>query len=113
MKYLYFRNCVSTINLGCELNLQTINFRTRNSEYNPKRFHGVVMRIREPRTTALIFRSGKIVCTGARTEEASLLACKKFARIIQKLGFKVYNLCYSDTLTNVFLFIFLFSLKLF
>lgn len=83
------QNCVSTINLGCELNLQTINFRTRNSEYNPKRFHGVVMRIREPRTTALIFRSGKIVCTGARTEEAALLACKKFARIIQKLGFKI------------------------
>lgn len=47
------------------------------------------MRIREPRTTALIFRSGKIVCTGARTEEAALLACKKFARIIQKLGFEV------------------------
>ena len=53
------------------------------------RFGGVVMRIREPRTTALIFRSGKIVCTGSRNEQDSLLAAKKFARIIQKLNFNV------------------------
>ncbi|GLV33024.1 TBP-related factor [Carabus blaptoides fortunei] len=83
------QNCVATVSLGCQLNLQTINFRTRNSEYNPTRFHGVIMRIREPRSTALIFKSGKIVCTGARTEENALLASKKFGRIIQKLGFNV------------------------
>lgn len=58
------QNCVATVNLGIELNLQKINFQTRNSEYNPLRFHGVVMRIREPRCTALVFRSGKLVCTG-------------------------------------------------
>ncbi|XP_032691277.1 TBP-related factor-like [Odontomachus brunneus] len=66
-----------------------INVRTRNSEYNPARFTGLVMRIQNPRATALIFRSGKLVCTGARNEEESLLATKKFARIIQKLGFPV------------------------
>lgn len=67
----------------------TINSRTRNSEYNPGRFNGVIMRIRDPRSTALIFKSGKIVCTGARNEEDALLSSKKFARIIQKLGFNV------------------------
>ncbi|CAH1174098.1 unnamed protein product [Phaedon cochleariae] len=83
------QNCVSTVDLNTTLDLQVINARTRNSEYNPSRFHGVIMRLREPRTTALIFRSGKIVCTGARNENDGLLASKKFARIIQKLGFKV------------------------
>jgi len=83
------QNCVSTVNLGCELNLQNINFRTRNSEYNPARFHGIVMRIREPRCTALIFKSGKLVCTGARNEELANLGTRKFARIIQKLGYSV------------------------
>ncbi|XP_065076918.1 TBP-related factor [Ochlerotatus camptorhynchus] len=83
------RNCVATVSLGCELNLQAINFRLRNSEYNPARFHGVVMRIREPRCTALVFRSGKIVCTGARNEADAYLAARKFARIIQKLGYNV------------------------
>ncbi len=45
------------------------------------------MRIREPKTTALIFASGKMVCTGAKSEDASKLAARKYARIIQKLGF--------------------------
>lgn len=84
-----FQNCVATVSLDTQLDLSVINARTRNSEYNPARFHGLVMRIREPRTTALIFRSGKMVCTGGRNEQSSLLALKKFARIIQKLGFNI------------------------
>lgn len=47
------------------------------------------MRILEPRTTALIFSTGKIIITGARNEHDSLLSAKKFAKIIQKLHFKV------------------------
>jgi transcription initiation factor TFIID TATA-box-binding protein len=47
------------------------------------------MRIREPHTTALLFRSGKMVITGARNEADSRLAARKYARIIQKLGFPV------------------------
>lgn len=79
-----------------------INARTRNSEYNPARFHGLVMRLREPRTTALIFQNGKIVCTGAKSEQDALLASKKFARIVQKLGF---NVCFIDIkLTFIFVY---------
>jgi transcription initiation factor TFIID TATA-box-binding protein len=35
------------------------------------------MRIREPKTTALVFASGKMVCTGAKSEEHSKLAARK------------------------------------
>jgi len=84
-----FRNIVSTVNLGCKLDLKKIALHARNAEYNPKRFAAVIMRIREPRTTALIFSSGKMVCTGAKSEEDSRLAARKYARIIQKLGFPV------------------------
>jgi len=41
--------------------LKTIALHARNAEYNPKRFAAVIMRIREPKTTALIFASGKMV----------------------------------------------------
>lgn len=81
------RNIVSTVNLGCRLDLKQIALHARNAEYNPKRFAAVIMRIREPKTTALIFASGKMVCTGAKSEELSKLAARKYARIIQKLGF--------------------------
>ncbi|KAL2099088.1 hypothetical protein ACEWY4_005568 [Coilia grayii] len=81
------QNIVSTVNLHCRLDLKYIALQARNAEYNPKRFAAVIMRIREPRTTALIFSSGKMVCTGAKTEEQSRLAARKYARVVQKLGF--------------------------
>ncbi|KAK3872510.1 hypothetical protein Pmani_001635 [Petrolisthes manimaculis] len=81
------QNIVSTVNLNCKLDLKKIALHARNAEYNPKRFAAVIMRIRDPRTTALIFSSGKMVCTGAKSEDASRLAARKYARIVQKLGF--------------------------
>ncbi|KAF2297639.1 hypothetical protein GH714_001832 [Hevea brasiliensis] len=57
------QNIVSTVNLDCKLDLKQIALQARNAEYNPKRFAAVIMRIREPKTTALIFASGKMVCT--------------------------------------------------
>ncbi|KAG6544899.1 hypothetical protein Mapa_013589 [Marchantia paleacea] len=81
------QNVVSTVNMDCKLELKTIALHARNAEYNPKRFAAVIMRIREPKTTALIFASGKMVCTGAKSEQQSKLAARKYARIIQKLGF--------------------------
>lgn len=99
-----FRNIVSTVNLSCKLDLKKIALYARNAEYNPKRFAAVIMRIREPRTTALIFSSGKMVCTGAKSEQDSRLAARKYARIIQKLGFMVitvhdfcFHLCINLT----------------
>merc|ERR1719249_180514 len=81
------QNIVSTVSLCVPLDLKKIALQARNAEYNPKRFAAVIMRIREPRTTALIFSSGKMVCTGAKSEEDSRLAARKYARIVQKLGF--------------------------
>ena len=72
---------------GGQLDLKTIALHARNAEYNPKRFAAVIMRIREPKTTALIFKSGKMVVTGAKTEEDARNAARKYARIIQKLDF--------------------------
>ncbi|KWU46018.1 TBP-domain-containing protein [Rhodotorula sp. JG-1b] len=82
------QNLVATVNLECKLDLKTIALHARNAEYNPKRFAAVIMRIREPKTTALVFASGKVVVTGAKSEDDSRLAARKYARIIQKLGFE-------------------------
>lgn len=81
------QNVVATVNFKCKLDLRKIAQHAKNAEYNPKRFAAVIMRIREPRTTALVFSSGKMVCIGAKSEEDARLASRKYARIIQKLGF--------------------------
>ena len=47
------------------------------------------MRIRDPKTTALIFKSGKVVCTGAKSEEISRLSAKMYAKMIRKIGYPI------------------------
>ncbi|XXG42594.1 hypothetical protein AAC387_Pa01g2834 [Persea americana] len=54
------QNVVSTVNLDCKVDLKAVALHARNAEYNPRRFAAVIMRIREPKTTALIFASGKM-----------------------------------------------------
>lgn len=81
------QNIVATASLGVSLDLRKIALHTSNAEYDPKRFSALIMRLREPKSTALIFSSGKLVCTGTRSEENSKLAARKFGRIVQKLGF--------------------------
>jgi len=72
------------------LDLRQIALQARNCEYNPRRFAAVIMRHRdalkpELRTTALIFRSGKVVVTGAKSEELAETAAKHFSKILKKL----------------------------
>lgn len=81
------QNVVATVNLCLKLDLKNIAMRARNAEYNPKRFAAVIMRIRDPKTTALIFSTGKLVITGARSEEDARLSARKFAKIVRKLGY--------------------------
>ena len=99
---MFCRNIVSTVNLGCQLDLKRIALQARNAEYNPKRFAAVIMRIRNPRTTALIFGSGKMVCTGAKSEEDSLQAARRYARVIQKLGFPVSFFVFLIKYLNIY-----------
>lgn len=77
------------MNLECKLDLKNIALHARNAEYNPKRFAAVIMRIREPKSTALIFHSGKMVCTGTKSEAEARIASRKYAKILQKLSYAV------------------------
>ena len=82
-------NVVSTAKLGYQLNLREIALQAINAEYNPKRFSAVIKKIKEPKTTALIFSTGKIVCLGAKNEIESKKSCRKFAKIIKSLGYQI------------------------
>uniref|UniRef100_A0A4W5L4E5 TBP-like 1 n=1 Tax=Hucho hucho TaxID=62062 RepID=A0A4W5L4E5_9TELE len=47
------------------------------------------MKLRKPRVTASIWSSGKIICTGATSEDEAKQGARRLARTLQKLGFKV------------------------
>jgi len=99
--FIRIQNMTATANLGVKLDLKKIALRCRNTEYNPKRFAAVIMRLMEPKATGLIFASGKLVVTGLKSSHNASLAAKTFAYIIEKVDagfqpmyvdFKVQNI---------------------
>ena len=67
-------------------------------EFNSKRFAAVVLRILRPKTTCLLFASGKAVCTGAKNETDARTACMKHVNLLclskqrfQFMQFKIEN----------------------
>jgi transcription initiation factor TFIID TATA-box-binding protein len=76
-------NIVATFSLDCELDLDFIVKRARNVEFNVKRFPAIIMRIRNPRCTILIFANGKCVVTGTKNFLDVSRASRRVARLIQ------------------------------
>lgn len=78
-------NIVASANLGRELNLDNIAFAMENTEYEPEQFPGLVFRMDNPKVTFLLFGSGKVICTGARTIKDVERAIGKVSNILKKL----------------------------
>ena len=77
-------NVVATANFGCSFDLVRVAWEL-NGEYNPKTFAAVQLRIDRPKTTALVFGSGKVVCTGASSENAAWIALGIYLRKLSRL----------------------------
>ena len=83
----YIVNIVSMVDLCVRLNLRELALKCSNAEYNPRRINAVIMRLKQPKSAALIFNSGKIIVLGAKNEQDSEKAAKIFAHSIKGLGY--------------------------
>ncbi|MBN4049129.1 TATA-box-binding protein [archaeon AH-315-M20] len=82
-------NIVVSTSLEHDIPLEKMAATLSNTEYNPEQFPGLVIRIKEPKTSALIFSSGKVVCTGARTIEKVQESIKKIIKSLEKINVKI------------------------
>ena len=82
-------NIVVSTNLEHAIPLEKMAATLSNTEYNPEQFPGLVIRIKEPKTSALIFSSGKVVCTGARSIDKVNESIKKIIKSLEKIGIKI------------------------
>ena len=92
---------------GRKLNLPEIAAKLENVEYNPKRYHPVILRLRHPKCTINIFASGKIVCNGTAHKTDALNACREAVSLIGKVypcvrchNFTICNLVYGGSLNK-------------
>ncbi len=79
-------NVVATGALDQKFDLIAIMKAFRNVEYRPKKFPGLVFRLKRPKTATLIFSTGKMVCTGAKSEKLARSAIRKVVKELKDNG---------------------------
>ena len=84
-------NVVASTTIAREIDLKKLKESLPESNYKPEQFPGLVLRLNEPKTAALIFRSGKVVCTGGKTINDVETAIKKVCEKVAAAGVKVYK----------------------
>ena len=77
-------NIVASANLGVELDLFNIAMGLENVEYEPEQFPGAIMRLKKISTTLLLFKNGKVICSGAKSEAQIGRSIKTAAKILKK-----------------------------
>src|SRR5210317_1443080 len=82
-------NIVVSTSLEHDVPLEKMAATLSNTEYNPEQFPGLVIRIKEPKTSALIFSSGKVVCTGARSMQKVEESIQKIIESLEKINIKI------------------------
>jgi len=100
------QNVVATATLNQKVDLNAIVKGCPGVEYRPQTFPGLVFRLKRPKTAILIFGTGKMVCTGARSGKESRSAVMKVVSELKKCGiiipskpsFKVVNIVASASL---------------
>jgi transcription initiation factor TFIID TATA-box-binding protein len=100
------QNVVASATLNQRVDLNAVVKGYPGVEYRPEQFPGLVFRIKRPKTATLIFSSGKMVCTGAKSEKEARRAVLKVVKelkkggiiIIRKPELKIQNIVASASL---------------
>jgi len=79
-------NIVASATVQHRMELNAVVRAFPDAEYRPGRFPGLVFRLKKPRTSTLIFGSGKMICTGARSEREAERALRKLVKVLKEGG---------------------------
>ena len=84
-------NVVASASINQTVDLNQITRSFSDVEYHPDQFPGLVFRLKIPKTATLIFSSGKMVCTGAKSEEQAIKAVKTVVQKLRKGSIDIRN----------------------
>jgi len=84
-------NIVASASLGGKVDLEKTVSTLRKTMYEPEQFPGLVYRMDEPKVVILIFASGSLVCTGAKTEQDVYDAVHKLHEILEEQNLIFYE----------------------
>ena len=82
-------NVVVSSSIGREVSLKQLAVTLDGAEYNPQRFPGLVYRTTNPKAAALLFRSGKLVCTGGKSFDEARKGVENAVQALKNVGVDV------------------------
>jgi len=85
------QNIVSSINLGGRVHLEKAARTLPRSMYEPEQFPGLIHRMLDPKTVILVFSSGKLVCTGGKTEKDVYRSVNLLHSLLEEKGLMIYD----------------------
>ncbi|MFZ0892571.1 MAG: TATA-box-binding protein [Thermoplasmata archaeon] len=89
MKQIEIQNVVASTALSTQLDLRVIADQLDGAEYAPDEFPGLIYRLKKPKTAILLFHSGKVVCTGGKSQKDVEESIRTISRMVRKTGQKV------------------------
>jgi transcription initiation factor TFIID TATA-box-binding protein len=108
LKYTYvmestinIENVVASTKLAEAFDLPKIELDLEGTEYNKKKFPGLVYRVKAPKAAFLIFTSGKVVCTGSKNVEDVRTVITTLAKTLKSIGFEKIDLDPEINIQNI------------
>ena len=84
MKYTIV-NIVASANLNTTIDLYNLAISIPSVEYEPEQFPGAILKLKEPKVSMLLFKNGKVICSGASSEKEIPLAIFKASKMIHEI----------------------------
>ncbi len=78
-------------NIGFRIDLDKLAIECFNVEYEPEQFPGLVLRLEDPKTSILIFSTGKMVITGAKNMEDAIKAAQTAEEMIKNNDAQIHS----------------------
>ncbi|CAG7660272.1 unnamed protein product [Allacma fusca] len=94
-------NVVASVKVADRMDLNKIAENSWNVEFNKKQFAGLVIQVNNPKATGVVYSTGRMIVTGARSEEDSKIAAEHCLDVIKNAGcqvssgssYRVQNIC--------------------
>lgn len=77
-------NMVASANLGREVDLYGVAMEVDNVEYEPEQFPGAILKLKKPTASLLLFKNGKMICTGVKNEKQVEEAINKAYELVKE-----------------------------
>jgi transcription initiation factor TFIID TATA-box-binding protein len=78
------QNIVVSADLHAVIDLYALSKEVKAVDYEPEQFPGAIFKITEPRSRIILFKNGKMICTGTNTEAKIKKVLDYAAKVISK-----------------------------